>query len=205
MTPDERWMVSPAELLEMSLHRKRGPMVVDDLRALPRAPLVVAEGSTLPAGGVQDRSRAAWLLPTPELQRERMARRKLSEAQRNLRLLLTQTIESEARAHDVPIVLVDVTHSIDATVAAVERLFADALAVGPRAATKTERRALLREANEAIVAQLRGYYGRPWADGEADDVTRTFLCECGEPSCDVSVDVPVGVAAAAPVLAAEHA
>jgi hypothetical protein len=44
MTPEQRWVGStPHEMLEGSLHRKRGPMVIDDLRALPHSPLVVAE------------------------------------------------------------------------------------------------------------------------------------------------------------------
>jgi hypothetical protein len=55
-------------MLELSLHAARGPMVLDDLRALPDSPLVVAEGSTLPAqavsSGIASRSRAVWLLPT---------------------------------------------------------------------------------------------------------------------------------------------
>jgi hypothetical protein len=57
----------------MSLHRERGPMVVDDLAALPAAPLVVAEGSVLAASAIADRSRALWLIPTPALQRARLA------------------------------------------------------------------------------------------------------------------------------------
>jgi hypothetical protein len=53
MTPQQRWEQStPAEMLDMSLHAERGPMVLDDLRALPDSPLVVAEGSTLPAQAV---------------------------------------------------------------------------------------------------------------------------------------------------------
>jgi hypothetical protein len=100
--------------------------------------------------------------------------------------------------------VVDGARSIDATVTAVERLFEEALDEGPLAETGAERRRLLREGNEAIVAQVRGYYARPWAEGEADQVVRTFVCECGERSCAASVEVPVGVAAAAPVIAAGH-
>jgi hypothetical protein len=59
-------------MLQLSLHRERGPMAIDDLRALPHAPLVVAEGSTLPAhalsSGIAERSRAVWLLPTRAFQ-----------------------------------------------------------------------------------------------------------------------------------------
>lgn len=74
MTAQERWVRwTPREMLAMSLHRERGPMVIDDLRALPDSPLVVAEGSTLPAhalsSGIAERSRAVWLMPSREFQR----------------------------------------------------------------------------------------------------------------------------------------
>ena len=179
-------------------------MVVDDVQALPRSPLVVAEGTTLPAGAVQDRSRAVWLLATPELQRARLEERGLAHGPRELYLLHAEIIEREAREHGVRVLVADGSRSIDATVATVERLFEDALAEGPRAETAAERRRLLREGNEAIVAQVRGYYARPWAEGEADQTVRSFVCECGERSCEASVDVPVAVAAAAPVIAAGH-
>jgi len=205
MTPEERWVTStPAEMLELSLHRERGSMVVDDVLALPRSPLVVAEGSTLPAGAVQDRSRAVWLIPTPEFQQARLEERGLSRGARELFLLLADAIEREAREHDAPICAVDGERGIDATVAAVERHFAAALAEGPVAETLAERRALLREANEAVVAQVRGYYARPWADGVPDEVVRTFLCECGDRRCDLSIEVWAGIAADTPVLAAGH-
>ncbi len=43
MTPEERWAVTPKEMLTMSLHVERGPMVIHDLRMLPDSALVVAE------------------------------------------------------------------------------------------------------------------------------------------------------------------
>jgi predicted kinase len=80
MTPRERWVAtSPAEMVDLSLNLERGPMIVDALRALPAAPLVVAEGSTvlpdLVASGIADRSRAVWLAPTRDLQRARLEER----------------------------------------------------------------------------------------------------------------------------------
>ena len=104
----------------------------------------------------------------------------------------------------MPIFAVDCALGIDATVAAVERHFEDALGEGPRAETVAERRALLREANEAVVAQVRGFYARPSADGDAGEVVRTFLCECGDELCELSLDVRVDAAGDAPVLAAGH-
>lgn len=209
MTPHERWVTStPAEMLELSLHAERGEMIVDDLRRLPGSPLIVAEGSTVsPAvvtAGVADRDRAVWLVPTPAFQRALLEERELPPGPRELYLLLAATIEREIREHDAPILTVDESHGIDEMVAAVEDHFAEALAAGPRAETLADRRALLREANAAIVAQVRGYFARPWADGHADTAVREFLCECADPECAASVRLAVGAVAAAPALAPGH-
>ena len=200
LTPEERQTAAPAELLAMSLHTERGSMVVDDLRLLPTSPLVVAEGSPispamLPAG-LAERSRAVWLIPTEEA-RHAGPRSRLSE-------LLAAEIEREVDEHSAPTLAVDGSSGIDELVTAVERLFADAVAEGPRAVTLAERRALLREANQAIVAQVRGYYARPWADGDADARLREFVCECGDTGCTAGVELRVGVVAAEPALAPGH-
>jgi DNA polymerase III delta prime subunit len=209
MTPQERWMqATPTQMLDMSLHAERGPMVLDDLRALPDSPLVVAEGSTLPAqavsSGIADRSRAVWLLPTDDFQRTLLGARGTPPGPTALYLLLQERIAREASEHGVPTLIVDGSLDLEATVAAVEELFAEALAEGPRAETRAERRALLREANEAIVAQVRGYFARPWAEGDAESVVREFLCECGSTACHASVHVPVAAVMAGAVLAPGH-
>ncbi|HEY3183631.1 MAG TPA: hypothetical protein VGJ77_12395 [Gaiellaceae bacterium] len=210
MTPHERWVTAtPAEMLEMSLHAERGQMIVDDLRRLPTSPLIVAEGSTVsPAvvsSGIADRSRAVWLMPTPEFQRAQLEERDLPPGPRELYLALTATIRREAGEHDAPVLPVDESRGIDETVAVVEERFSEALAEGPRVETVAERRALLREANEAVVAQVRGYFARPWAAGDADAAVRAFLCECGDPFCDATVEVAVGELARGPALARGHA
>jgi DNA polymerase III delta prime subunit len=209
MTPQERWMqATPTQMLDMSLHAERGPMVLDDLRALPDSPLVVAEGSTLPAqaisSGTADRSRAVWLLPTDDFQRTLLGARGTPPGPTALYLLLQERITREASEHGVPTLIVDGSLDLEATVAAVEELFAEALAEGPRAETRAERRALLREANKAIAAQVREYYARPWAEGDAESVVREFLCECGNTACDASVHVPVAAVMAGAVLAPGH-
>jgi hypothetical protein len=209
MTPAERWDVSTsAEMLELSLHVERGPMVVDDLRRLPTSPLVVAEGSPLPPAAVScavaERSRTVWLVPTPEFQRARLEERDVPRGPRELYLLLAAEIEREARERAVPILAVDGSREIDETVEAVEILFADALAEGPRAETLVERRALLREANEAIVAQVRAYYSRPWAEGSPEAVGREFLCECGDPNCEATMRLTVAAVSMAPAFAPGH-
>ena len=209
MTPTERWVdATPAEMLELSLHAERGPMVVDDVRRLPVSPLVVAEGSTVSPGVVSslpvDPGRALWLIPTRELQHRQLEERGTSSGAAQLYLLLGEVVEREAREHGVPVLTVDGSRGIAETVAAVEDHFAAALAEGPFAESVAARQALLREANEAIVAQIRGYYARPWADGDAETVVREFLCECGDPACESSVEAPVGRLAAAPAFAPGH-
>jgi gluconate kinase len=203
LAPHERHAsASPAEMFEMSLHRERGPMVVDDLRAMPSSPLIVAEGTTVSPALVAEPGRSVWLIPSPELQQARLKERDGTANQ--LYLLLATEIEREAREHRAPILTIDGSQTIDETVAALEELFADALTEGPRAKTAAERRALLREANLAIVEQVRAFYARPWAHGDPDSIERTFVCECGDPACDASVVVTTGDAGANPALAPGH-
>ena len=183
-------------------------MVVDDLRRLPPSPLIVAEGSPitpdLVASGIADPFRAVWLIPTADFQRARLAERDLPPGPHQLYLLLATVIERQAAEHAVPTLTLDGSQGIDETVAAVEERFAEALAAGPWAESPAERRALLHEANTAIVEQVRGYYARTWADGDASLVMRTFVCECGATACDASVQLAVGAASAEPVLAPGH-
>ena len=183
-------------------------MIVDDVRRLPSSPLVVAEGTpitpALASSGDLDRERAVWLQPTPALQRARLEERELPEAARHLYTLIAAELDRSVRDHGVPVVVDDGAGTVDELVAAVERQFADALAAGPHADGLDERRALLREANEAVVAQVLAYYGRPWARGDAGSDVRPFLCECADRECDAVVRLPVTALPAEPLLAPGH-
>jgi hypothetical protein len=209
LVPEERWTAPPNELLELSLHRERAPMVVDDLRGLPSSPLIVAEGSPLApnvvASGIADPRRAVWLLPTEEFHQAQLERRKLEPGPHRLYRLLADEIEREASESGAPTLAVDGSKGVDEMADVVEKQFAEALAAGPRAQSRAERRALLREVNEAIAAQVSAYYAQPWAEGDAAAIVRTFVCECGDSGCEASVDLAVGAVAGAPVLAPGHA
>lgn len=198
LTPDERRDAAPDELLAMSLHAERWAMIADDLRKLPTAPLIVAEGTTVsPAvlsADLAEPSRAVWLTPTRTFG---LSGSRLSE-------VLAAEIAREVDEHAAPTLEVDGSRGIEELVAAVEERFAAALAQGPRAATQAERRTLLREANLAIVRQLRGYYARPWATGDPDVVSRAFVCECGDNRCVAGVELTVGAVSVAPALAPGH-
>jgi hypothetical protein len=182
--------------------------IIEDLRRLPTSPLIVAEGSPLApdvvSPGIADRSRAVWLIPAPEFQRMQLEERDLPRRPHQLYVLLAAAIERHARAHAVPILTIDGSREIDETIAAVEDRFAEALTEGPRAETVAERRVLLRDANAATASQVRGYYARPWADGDADSVIRAFVCECGDAGGYASVKLAVGALSAEPVLARGH-
>ena len=209
LSQSERWeRSSVADMLEMSLQRERGPMVIDDLRALPEAPLVMAEGTTLPAwavsSGLAPRSQAVWLLPTAEFQDAQLATLGTTGGQLLLYRRLREVIGRDALEHDVPALVVDGSRGATEIADAVERLFAATLAAGPVAATHQERRRLLREMNEAVAAQVRGYFERPWADTDPDVITGRFVCECGDPTCDAEVTRRVGEVTTAPVLAPGH-
>jgi hypothetical protein len=209
LAPAERWSGrTPGELLAMSLHRERGSMVIDDLCALPRTPLIVAEGSTLPAwgisSGVGEWSRAVWLLPSSGLQRDRLAASSAPAGVVQLYRLLREEIEREASEQGVQTLRLDGSMDVPAITNALEQFFKDSLGTGLSATTRDERRTLLREINEATAAQVRGYYARAWAQGDPNRVARELVCECGDEACDQEVRLPVGQLAAGTVLAPGH-
>jgi hypothetical protein len=204
LDPAARWELSDDELLELSLHHERGPMVVDDVRALPRAPIVLVEGSSVPLPPPGDFGRALWLLPTASFQDAQLAARPIPDGHRRLYRRLRELAELAVRDSGVPAIVVDGSTGIDDLTDAVEAHFAAALAAGPCATTGETRRALVREANLAVVGQMRAYFARPWAQGDAEGAVQTFLCECGGPACDADVVTTVAQAAEAPVSAPGH-
>lgn len=200
---EDRARLAPAELLELGLHSERGPMIVDDVRELPRAPLVVAEGSTIPpfivSSALAPAERAVWLIPTPEFGEARVNTR---AAPADVRPLLVEAwrlgveqIEREVAEHGAPALVVDGTRGLDEMTAAVEERFGEALREGPRAETVAERRRLLREGNEQILAQCRGYLSRPWAGADETAYMREFDCECDDAGCEAVLELTVAEAA----------
>jgi 2-phosphoglycerate kinase len=82
MDMDERWLNRPPQTMLDTFHWYRGEgfeSIVEDLVALPAAPLVVAEGFRLLPSLVEpllaDRRHAVWLVPTPEFRRAALERR----------------------------------------------------------------------------------------------------------------------------------
>jgi hypothetical protein len=173
MSVAERQAMKPDEVFDLLVHWERGPMLVDDVRALPDSPLIVVEGTTVPA----DQRPALWL-DRPSARQDHPVWRRYAEG-----------ILAEAERQGVPVLTV--IGSVDETIAAAERHFADELAAGPRAETMEERRALLREANEALAFQVRTGTARATGGGTPETVTRDFICECDDPECRALVTITV--------------
>ncbi|MFD4985871.1 hypothetical protein [Streptomyces sp. NPDC058374] len=194
LSPGERWSGPPAGLLAMSLHQERGAMIADDVRALGRGPLTVVEGTPVTPDTVPDPARAVWLMPSPELQRRRLAERGLPAGVHELYTLLLADLDARITAHGVADRVITVTPEATpaATLATAEALLAGPLAEGPAARTPLERQALRRAANEAVAAQYRAYLARPWTTGDPATVPVTFTCECADPACTAGVTAPLG-------------
>jgi hypothetical protein len=195
LSPAERTAAPIEEQLAMALLDERGPMVVEDLCSLPRSPVIVAEGTVLPAA-VADPARSVWLLPTPAFQ----ARHRVDELQRHLLGLIAE----DAHGHGIATISIDGSRSVGAIVDEVEEVLLDPLNDGPVASSRDELRALLREASLAAVHQVQSGCARPWATNDPTTLVRSFACECGSPDCDVDVMLAAGVAAEGPVLAPGH-
>ncbi|MFJ2901964.1 hypothetical protein ACIQOU_03705 [Streptomyces sp. NPDC091279] len=188
----DRWSAPIEDRLAMSLHHERGPMIRDDLRALPAAPLTIAEGTPLTPTTVGD-GRGLWLIPTPELRRARLDARDLRPGARELYLRLGDEITAEVRRAGAETLVVDGTLTPQEVAAEVEDRFADLLAHGPVATSRSERRHLLRYANRAVVDQYTAFFNRPWAQGlgTLSDAVVPFSCECAQDHCDEQVPLPV--------------
>jgi hypothetical protein len=172
MSIEERQRKRPEEIFDLWVHWERGPMLVDDVRTLPRAPMIVVEGTTVPA----DRPGALWL-SRPSAEPDNPVFRRFVEG-----------VMDAGERHGVPVLVNE--GPLEETIAAVERHFAATLAAGPRAESHDQRRALLREANEALVFQVRTGTARPWATGTPETVTRDFMCECDDPECRATLVIP---------------
>ena len=193
LPPGERW--ADGDPIARSLYFERGPLILEDLRALPAAPLVVAEGSVIPAAAA-DPTRAVWLIPSAAVQDERLAARGTAGGRARLDRALRDLIAGEAAAAGVPVL--DGTGDM---LAELERRFAAAIAAGPGPG---DRAALARAENAAIVGQVRGFHARPWTAGDAEAFVHDFVCECGDPACDAVLALPVATVAAGRVVAPGH-
>lgn len=197
LTPAQRAALTTAEHRALEAIPQRQAMIIDDLAALPRSPLVLAEGTLLPPH-VADPARSVWLVPSEDFQ----ARHRDDPERRTEPM---EVVIAAAKQRGIPILVVDGSRPLAHIAVDVEARLTDALSAGPTATTIGERRALLRQANLDVVRQIRAGCARPWATADAETQVRTFTCECGDETCEADVDTTVGTAAAGAVVAPSHA
>jgi hypothetical protein len=185
LTPAQRAVARPEEI-----EYDRGPLTLDDLRALPRSPVIVVDGAP-PDPGVAVAGRAVWLMPSRAVQHARLRRRHPDGVPPRYRWQWQRVTEHATASGDPRIVVDDLT--VEQTVAEVERVFAAPLAEGPHATTVAQRRELLRYANRAVVEQCRGWLAHQPEPG-ARLAAQLFDCECARPGCTALVELPIEVA-----------
>ncbi|MEQ7128526.1 hypothetical protein ABN034_28880 [Actinopolymorpha sp. B11F2] len=173
----------------------RRPMIIDDLRSLPAAPLIVAEGGPITPAMVQPESQAVWLIPSRDVQVARLRVRHRGDVPWSY-LQSLEPIMEQLAGTSITTIFVDPL-TVEETIAEVERVFAHRISEGPTALTSEENRSLLRDANQALVNQYASRSPRPLAPIEPDKVVRTFDCECARRTCAALVDLTIGHAAAA--------
>lgn len=173
-----------------SAHYDRGPMIIDDLRSLPPAPLILAEGGPVTPALARPRRQAVWLLPSQQVQRARLERRHPEGVPEGY-LRSWEIVAGQLREADVAIITVD-DQTVDETVNEVGRLFRGLLTAGPTAETTRQRRELIRHGNQALVNQYLSPSAHPKSTGDPRKMIRTFDCECAAPTCVALVDQPVG-------------
>jgi hypothetical protein len=211
LTTNERSSLTPEEWVALSLQDERGPMTLDDLRALPTSPAIVAEGTQVTPRMVPAGSRAVWLMPSYECLRARLEERHRPNGAPGAYLAMARWVISQVTDKAPPSTILQVDDwSIEKTVARMEHLFRDWLSAVPRAVTVEERRQLARYANRVVVEQHLAYLARPWTTGDPSTIVRSFDCECGLLNCQAQVELAIADfpdppdAGAPPVLSPSH-
>ena len=188
LTPAQRKFAPPDEI-----EYDRGPLIIEDLSALPASPLIVADGAP-PAAAVAVPSQVVWLLPSQAVQRDRLEQRHPDGVPPRYLQQWAGAIE-HAEASGTAIVTVD-DLTVEQAVAEVEKTFARRLAEGPLATTTARLRELLRYTNQTIIAQCRGWLEHQPERG-VRPAAQMFDCECARPACTELIELPVETAESA--------
>ena len=140
---DERWVhPEPEGLLQFVLRgfQDRFPLVIEDLLALPREPMIVAEGfgltPALLSPVLSSKHQAIWLVPTEEFKRISMKRRhkpsfrdEVGDPDRATRnvfrrdMLLVEQVKAQARSRGLTVYEVNGSRSAEEIATLIERHF----------------------------------------------------------------------------------
>jgi hypothetical protein len=178
LTTEERFGGPPEALAEQFFDyaREQFELMLEDLRAYPKSPPIVAEGPQLLPELVGPE--AVFIVPTVEFQRDLLRRRQPNRRPQVVErdALLAQAIREQATQLGRTVIDMDGSLGPDALVARLEALFAHALAA-PRPLPDLQ--VMRRDENEAVCANLA-----------AAGIPRSlFACECGRRGCTERVEL----------------
>lgn len=187
-TPDEQWLgMTPAEQAAdfEALTRKRWPLVVADLDALPPNPPVIVEGPQILPDLVPPGDRAVFLVGTPGWQRDVLAARPLPATADPARALANriekdrlhgERIVALARVRGFPVITIDGRRTPEEVAQEIPGL--PEPGPGVSAARRWE--------NRLVADNIRGWMAS--AHWIPDGPQRwPFACECGRVTCTVTV------------------
>jgi hypothetical protein len=187
-TPDEQWlgMTAAEQAADFeALTRKRWPLIEADLAALPPDPPVIVEGPQVLPDLVPAGDRAVFLVGTPEWQRSVLERRPLPPTADPARALenriekdrlYAERIVALARTRGFPVITVDGTRTP-------EEIAGD---IGGLPETGPGVPAARRWENQIVADNIRAWMATSHWSPEMPQ-TWPFVCECGRPTCTVTV------------------
>jgi hypothetical protein len=140
---EERWVATSPDALFRTIlatNDERFPMILDDLRAMPKGPMILVEGPRLfpklVSPVLTSHHQAVWLIPTEEFTQVSIAKRdkpqgrfQSSDPERyrqnflGRERLLRDYIREEVAAHHLARIAVDGTRSVDAVAQLVDEHF----------------------------------------------------------------------------------
>ncbi|MGH3489135.1 MAG: hypothetical protein ACRDP8_14650 [Actinopolymorphaceae bacterium] len=200
-THDQRWLEpDPADLAArfVATSQQLFPLIVEDLRAMPRDVAVVVEGPQLlpplVAPYLPDRDWGVWLLPTPDFRRSALAARfnaaqstsDPARAQQNVltrNAILDARTRSEAIGLGLSVIDVDGSRDLPTTVTHLIDLLTPALAKVPKARTGRQRSALRRFENDTMVTNVTAWLADMAPSAPPDPLLLPFACECERLGC----------------------
>ncbi|MEV6851080.1 hypothetical protein [Actinoplanes sp. NPDC051411] len=189
-SPDEQWLgMTPAEQAAdfEALTRKRWPLVLADLDALPPDPPVIVEGPQVLPDLIPPGDRAYFLVGTAEWQRDVLAQRPLPATADPPRALANR-IEKDrlygervvvlARARGFPVILVDGSRKPEE--------IADEITGLPEPGPRPGVSAARRWENRIVADNIRSWLASSHRTAELPEAW-PFACECGRSTCTVMV------------------
>jgi hypothetical protein len=209
-SPDEQWLgMTPAEQAVdfEALTRRRWPLIVADLDALPPDPPVIVEGPQVLPDLIPPGGRAVFLVGTREWQREVLAERPLPATADPARALenriekdrlFGERVVALARLRGFRVITIDGVRAPEEIAAEVAGLLEIEPVTGPGVA------AARRWENRIVAENIRSWMASSHWTPESPEAW-PFVCECGRATCMVTVPRSIPeFDAAAQVLAPGH-